>query len=69
MLVLLKTQKGNAVITGPAGAGKTALVELLAKAVISENIPEGLKDTDIYEVSLSKLLAGDNVPGTVRTKA
>lgn len=58
VLVLLKTQKGNAVITGPAGAGKTALVELLAKTVISEDIPEGIKDTDIYEVSLSKLLAG-----------
>jgi len=58
MLVLLKTQKGNAVITGPAGAGKTALVELLANAVVSEEIPDRLKGTEIYEISLSKLLAG-----------
>jgi len=58
MLVLLKTHKGNAVITGPEGAGKTALVELLANAVVSEDVPDALKGTDIYEISLSKLLAG-----------
>ncbi len=58
MLVLLKTQKGSAVLTGSAGAGKTALVELLARAIASGGVPEGLQDCELVEVSLSQLLAG-----------
>jgi ATP-dependent Clp protease ATP-binding subunit ClpA len=59
VLVLLKTQKGNAVITGPAGAGKTALVALLARAIAAGgSVPDDLLSCDVVEVSLSRLLAG-----------
>ncbi len=58
ILILMKTQKGNAVITGPAGAGKTALVELLARAIVKGCVPSQLADASVYEVSLSKLLSG-----------
>ena len=58
ILVLLQTRKGNAAITGPAGAGKTALVEQLARLVVEKAVPEVLKDIEIYELSLSGLLAG-----------
>ena len=58
ILVLLQTRKGNAAISGPAGAGKTALVEQLAQLVVDRNVPESLMGIEIYELSLSKLLAG-----------
>ena len=58
ILILMKTQKGNAVITGPAGAGKTALVELLARAIVKGSVPGQLADSSVFEVSLSKLLSG-----------
>ncbi len=58
MLALLKTQKGSAVITGPAGAGKTALVGLLARAITTGAVPDVLQGCEIVEVSLSQLLAG-----------
>ncbi len=58
ILILMKTQKGNAVITGPAGAGKTALVELFARAISRGEAPESLAHAALFEVSLSKLLAG-----------
>ena len=58
ILILMKTQKGNAVITGPAGAGKTALVELFARAIDKGLVPEHLRNAILFEVSLSKLLAG-----------
>ncbi len=54
----MKTQKGNAVITGQAGAGKTALVELFARAIDKGEVPEQLRNAILFEVSLSKLLAG-----------
>jgi ATP-dependent Clp protease ATP-binding subunit ClpA len=58
ILILMKTQKGNAVITGPAGAGKTALVELFARAVAKRSIPGQLANSSVFEVSISKLLSG-----------
>ena len=58
ILILMKTQKGNAVITGPAGAGKTALVELFTRAIVNRQVPETFTHTIVFEVSLSKLLAG-----------
>lgn len=58
VLILMKTQKGNAVITGPAGAGKTALVELFARAIDKGLAPEHWRNAILFEVSLSKLLAG-----------
>lgn len=57
-LILMKTQKGNAVITGPAGAGKTALVELFARAIVKGSVPSQLADSSVFEVSISKLLSG-----------
>ncbi|MBF0378759.1 MAG: ATP-dependent Clp protease ATP-binding subunit [Desulfamplus sp.] len=56
--VLMKKQKGNAVITGNAGVGKTALVELLAKRIVNNQIPDPLKDVKLFEISMGKLVAG-----------
>ena len=65
ILILMKTQKGNAVITGPAGAGKTALVELFARAVTKGSVPGRLANSSVFEVSISKLLSGTIYRGTI----
>lgn len=58
MEVLLKKKKGNAVLTGSAGVGKTALVELFARRIVGEQVPKPLNNVKLYEISMGKLLAG-----------
>jgi ATP-dependent Clp protease ATP-binding subunit ClpA len=61
--VLLKKIKGNAVLTGQAGTGKTALVELLAKKIIQKEVPEQLYDYRVFEISIGKLVSGTRYRG------
>lgn len=62
--VLLRKQKANPALTGPAGVGKTALVELFARYLVTgENVPAPLKGTKVYEVSMGKLVAGTKYRG------
>jgi len=62
--VLLRKQKANPALTGPAGVGKTALIELFAKFLVTEEtLPPRLKDTKVYEVSMGKLVAGTKYRG------
>jgi ATP-dependent Clp protease ATP-binding subunit ClpA len=56
--VLLKKNKGNGVLTGPAGVGKTALVESLAQHVARGRAPVPLQKMRLFEISMGKLLAG-----------
>ena len=58
ILVLMKTQKGNAIITGSAGTGKTALVELFARAIAKGLVPNQLINSTVFEISISKLISG-----------
>lgn len=60
--VLQRKRKGNAIITGEAGVGKTALVELLASEIVMGKIP-WLAEYRIYEISLGKLVAGTKYRG------
>ena len=60
--VLQRKRKGNAIITGEAGVGKTAMVELLASEIVRGQQPlfDGYR---IYEISLGKLVAGTKYRG------
>lgn len=62
--VLLRKQKANPALTGPAGVGKTALVELFARYLVNtDNLPLPLKGTGLFEVSMGRLVAGTKYRG------
>lgn len=60
--VLLRKRKGNPILTGPAGVGKTALVELLSLEIV-KNIHPSLTDYHLFEISLGQLVAGTKYRG------
>lgn len=60
--VLLRKRKGNPVLTGSAGVGKTALVELLARDA-ANNPASSLSKYSIFELSMGKLVAGTKYRG------
>lgn len=60
--VLLRKQKANAVLTGPAGVGKTALIEVFSRKVANNQI-KSFKDTKIFELRMSKVVAGTRYRG------
>jgi len=62
MEILLRKRKGNPILTGAAGVGKTALVELLAHEMV-QNPQHPLAERAIYEISMGKLVAGTKYRG------
>lgn len=61
--VLSRRTKNNPVLLGEAGVGKTAIVEGLAQAIISGNIPEVLKNRRIVILDLALMVAGTKYRG------
>lgn len=61
--ILLRKERPNPVITGPAGVGKTALVELLARQIVREEVPPKLRNTPVFAVSMGRLVAGTKYRG------
>ena len=60
---LCRTTKRNPVLIGPAGVGKTAIVEGFAQKVISESVPAFLKNSRIIALQPSILVAGAHYAG------
>ncbi|MCF8606960.1 ATP-dependent Clp protease ATP-binding subunit, partial [Gordonia sp. HY442] len=63
MQVLSRRTKNNPVLIGEPGVGKTAVVEGLAQAIVSGNVPETLKDKQLYTLDLGSLVAGSRYRG------
>jgi ATP-dependent Clp protease ATP-binding subunit ClpC len=63
MQILSRRSKNNPVLIGEPGVGKTAIVEGLAQAIISGNVPETLKDKQLYTLDLGSLIAGSRYRG------
>ena len=63
MQVLSRRTKNNPVLIGEPGVGKTAVVEGLAQKVVSGDVPETLKDKQIYSLDLGALVAGSRYRG------
>jgi len=63
MQVLSRRTKNNPVLIGEPGVGKTAVVEGLAQAIAKSDVPETLKDKQLYSLDLGALVAGSRYRG------
>ena len=63
MQVLSRRTKNNPVLIGEPGVGKTAVVEGLAQAIVSGDVPETLKNKQLYSLDLGALVAGSRYRG------
>ena len=61
--ILCRKKKPNAILVGPAGCGKTSIVEGLASSIVNGKAPELLSDKVIYSLSLSSMVAGTQYRG------
>ena len=66
--ILCRKTKNNPVLIGEAGVGKTAVVEGLAQAIVSGDVPEILKDKVIFSLEIGGLMAGTKYRGAMEEK-
>ena len=63
MQVLCRRTRNNPVLVGEPGVGKTAVVEGLAQKIVTGEVPETLKDKQLYTLDLGALVAGSRYRG------
>ncbi len=63
MQILSRRTKNNPVLVGEAGVGKTAIVEGLAQRIVRGDVPEGLKEKEIFQLDMGALIAGAKYRG------
>jgi len=63
MQVLSRRTKNNPVLIGEPGVGKTTVVEGLAQKIVKGEVPETLKDKQLYTLDLGALVAGSRYRG------
>ena len=61
--ILSRRTKNNPILIGEPGTGKTAIVEGLAQRIVRGDVPENLKDKQIYSLDMGALLAGAKYKG------
>ena len=63
MQVLSRRTKNNPVLIGEPGVGKTAIVEGMAGQIVQGEVPDGLKDKEIFALDLGAMIAGAKYRG------
>ena len=61
--ILSRRTKNNPILIGEPGTGKTAIVEGLAERIVRGDVPENLKDKQLYSLDMGALLAGAKYKG------
>jgi len=61
--ILCRRKKNNPILVGEPGVGKTAIAEGLALKIAANDVPNILKDSELYALDLSALLAGTKYRG------
>ena len=61
--ILSRRTKNNPILIGEPGTGKTAIVEGLAERIVSGDVPENLKDKQLYSLDMGAMLAGAKYKG------
>lgn len=61
--ILSRKTKNNPVLIGEPGVGKTAVVEGLAQRIVRGDVPDGLKDKQIFALDMGALIAGAKYRG------
>lgn len=62
--ILSRRKKNNPVLIGPAGVGKTAIVEGLAQKIAQGDVPEKMKDKHIIAININDMVAGSSLRGS-----
>ena len=66
--ILAKKFKSNVLMVGDPGVGKTALAEGLAQLIESDNVPEFLKEHEVWSLDISDIVAGSKYRGEFEEK-
>ena len=61
--ILSRRTKNNPILIGEPGTGKTAIVEGLAARIVRGDVPENLKDKQVYSLDMGQLIAGAKYKG------
>lgn len=61
--ILARKTKNNVILLGEPGVGKTAILEGLAQRIVKNDVPQTLKDKEIFELDMGALVAGAKYQG------
>ncbi len=61
--ILARKTKNNVILIGEPGVGKTAILEGLAERIVKNDVPDSLKDKEIFELDMGALVAGAKYRG------
>ncbi|MEM6398438.1 MAG: ATP-dependent chaperone ClpB [Bacteroidota bacterium] len=61
--ILARRSKNNPILIGEPGVGKTAIIEGLAHRIVNGDVPEDLRDKEIYSLDMGAMIAGAKYQG------